>query len=163
MKSVFYIVLWHGDQFLIPVKKTNVMNLPENYIIKIAVLDDSAFYTSILKRQIENTMTHISSEQQRNFDLSVFTNSYDFLHSFPSSHDILFLDYYLDDGVNALNILEEIQPFRNGIKVAMVSQHDNYFTTHKAISKGAMTFIQKDKDLLLNTSNFVDYIVRSYY
>ncbi len=139
------------------------MNLPKNYIVKIAVLDDSAFYTSILKRQIENTLYHISSKKELDFNLSVYTHSTDFLRNNPSSHDILFLDYYLDEGMNALAVLDQIDPFKNDIKVAMVSQEQNYFTAQKAISKGAMTFIQKDKSLLLKTSDFVDYVVNSYF
>ncbi|CAG5076382.1 hypothetical protein [Parvicella tangerina] len=139
------------------------MPLNNNYIVKIAVLDDSTFYTSILKRQIENTLYHISSDKAIDFSLSVYTHTNDFLQSIPSKHDILFLDFYLDDGQSALSVLDRIDPFKNDIKVAMVSQYENQYTVDKAIAKGAMTFIQKDKDLLIKASDFVDYIVRSYF
>lgn len=139
------------------------MKLPDNYTIKIAIVDDSAFYSSILKRQIENTMNHLASDNHVKYEVSVYTSSTDFLNNHPGNQDIVFLDYYLDDGLNALDVLEEINPLRNGIKVAMISNFDNYFTAHKAMAKGAMTFIQKDNELLLHTSDFLDYVVNSYY
>lgn len=144
-------------------KKQNVMNSLTQHKIKVSILDDSTFYTSILKRQVDNTMDHIAANKALIYESNAYTYARDFLNNSPGEIDILLLDYFLGEGLDAGMILDQINPYRNNIKVAMISQYENYYTVRNTLSKGAITFINKDKDMLLNTSNFIEHVINAYY
>ncbi|MCB9195833.1 MAG: hypothetical protein H6598_06390 [Flavobacteriales bacterium] len=139
------------------------MNPSEIHKIKVAILDDSTFYTSILKRQVSNTLDHIAEEKPIVYELNAYTYARDFMNNSPKENDIVLLDYFLGDGVDAGMVLDQIDPYKNNIKVAMISQYENFYTVRNTLAKGAITFINKDKDMLIHARDFIEHVIRSYY
>jgi DNA-binding NtrC family response regulator len=125
-----------------PTLKPNIMKTKKNF--KIAILEDSAFYNSVLTRQLRNYTDTLAIEKGYHFDIHSYTTTTDYLRNLEPDTDIAFVDYYLGQGVTAKEIMQEIKKKCDHCEVVVLSQERSVKTAHQTISDGAFEFIYKD-------------------
>ncbi len=131
--------------------------------VKVAIVDDSDFFNSVISRHVEQTLEKLNIHEQIDYTLHSFLNARDFMRNYPEQYDILLLDYYLGDGYTGMDIIEVLEPYKNNIVIAIISQQKNLQTSRITVSKGATTFIKKDRELLESTSLFVEDMVHANF
>src|ERR1700756_2327568 len=111
---------------------------------KIVVLEDSDFYNNLLTMQLQRYTNNIAADKHCSFEIQSYTNVNDCMRNLNSDTDIAFVDYYLSDSKNALDILKQIKQKCDHCKVIVISQVKNIKTSLQTIKEGAVEFICKD-------------------
>jgi DNA-binding NtrC family response regulator len=93
------------------------------------------------------------------FDIQSYTNVNDCMRNLNSDTDIAFVDYYLSDSKNALDILKKIKQKCDHCKVIVISQVKNIKTSLQTIKEGASDFICKDRFALTRSCYIVEHII----
>ena len=126
---------------------------------KIVILEDSDFYNNLLTRQLENYTGAIAIDKHCSFDIQSYTNVNDCLRNLNSDTDIAFIDYYLSDSKNALDILKKIKQKCQNCRIIIISQIKNIKTSYQTIQEGASNFICKDRFALTESCFMVEDLV----
>lgn len=130
---------------------------------KIAVLEDSEFYNSILTKQLEHYTSTITIEKGYKFYIQSYISSDDCLRNIKPDIDIVFLDYYLGNGVTASEVLKKIKQKCKDCKIIIISQEKTIKTAMRTISDGAIEFIYKDVYALPKSCFIVEDIINGKY
>mgnify|MGYP006160310721 FL=1 len=77
--------------------------------LRIQVLDDNPFYTTLYKLQLERELLTAYAMHQNHFKISTYTDSQAFLSDLPGIHSIIFLDYNLGANLTGLDIMDKIK------------------------------------------------------
>jgi DNA-binding NtrC family response regulator len=125
----------------------------------IVVLEDSDFYNNILSRKLENYTSSIAFDKDLSFDIYSYTNINDCLSNLNSDTDIAFVDYYLGDSKNAIDIIKKIKQKCTHCKIIIISQSKNVKTSLETIREGACDFILKDHTALMRSCYIVEHII----
>lgn len=126
--------------------------------LKIAVLDDSSFYNKLLTKQIENCTTNLAYTKGYNCSINSFVHFDDFLRNLRKDTDLVFIDYFLGQGVTGGQIIKQIKKICKNCKVIVVSKVRSIQTVVDTVSEGATAFIYKDKNALARACFFVEHI-----
>jgi DNA-binding NtrC family response regulator len=126
---------------------------------KIVVLEDSDFYNNLLTRQLENYTGALAVDKDCTFDIQSYTNVNDCMRNLSPETDIAFVDYYLSDNKNALDILKKIKQKCQDCKVVIISQVKNIKTSLQTLKEGASDFITKDRFALTKSCYLVEDLV----
>lgn len=126
---------------------------------KIVVLEDNDFYNNLLTRQLENYTGEIAHDKGYGFDISSFTNATDFIKNFKQDTDIAFIDYYLGESKNGMDVLKIIKQKSPGCKVVIISRENNMKTSFQTLNEGAYTFICKDQNALMESCHLVEEVI----
>ncbi len=127
---------------------------------KIVVLEDNDFYNQLLTRQLENYTSEIAKDKGYSFDISSYTNATDFLKNLKTDTDIAFVDYYLGENKNGLEVLKIIKQKCPDCKVVVISRENNIKTSLQTLNEGAYTFIYKDQGALIESCVLVEEIIK---
>ena len=131
-----------------------------NNQFKIVVLEDNDFYNQLLTRQLENYTGEIAKDKGYSFDISSYTNATDFLKNLKTDTDIAFVDYYLGESKNGLEVLKIIKQKCPDCKVVIISRENNIKTSLQTLNEGAYTFIYKDQGALIESCVLVEEIIK---
>jgi DNA-binding NtrC family response regulator len=131
-----------------------------NSEFKIIVLEDNDFYNSLLTRQLENYTGEITLDKGYKFEISSYTNATDCLKNIKPDTDIAFVDFYLGENKNGLDVLKIIKQRSPNCKVVVISRENNMKTSFQTLNEGAYTFIYKDRDALIESCYLVDEIIK---
>lgn len=131
-----------------------------NNQFKIVVLEDNDFYNQLLTRQLENYTSEIAKDKGYIFDISSYTNATDFLKNLKTDTDIAFVDYYLGDNKNGLEVLKIVKQKCPDCKVVVISRENNLKTSFQTLNEGAYTFIYKDQGALIESCVLVEEIIK---
>lgn len=130
---------------------------------KIVVLEDNDFYNNLLTRQLENYTWEITHDKGYVFDINSYTNATDCLKNLKPDTDIAFVDYYLGENKNALDVLKIIKQKSPKCKVVVISREKNMKTSYQTLNEGAYTFIYKDQGALIESCYLVDEIIKERF
>lgn len=130
-----------------------------DYYFKIMVLDDSEFYNSMFIEQLNTFTNMLSIKLNYKFDISSYISSNDFIRNLKLDTDVIFLDYYLGNGITAPKMLKQIKEKCKNCKAIVISQVKELQTTLKSFSLGAVEFIFKDKDAIANSCYILENIL----
>lgn len=134
-----------------------------NSEFKIVVLEDNDFYNNLLTRQLENYTGEIATDKGYKFEINSYTNATDCLKNIKSDTDIAFVDYYLGESKNGLDVLKIIKQKSPHCKVVVISRENNMKTSFQTLNEGAYTFIYKDRDALIESCYLVDEIIKERF
>lgn len=127
---------------------------------RILVLDDSAFYSGLLTKQLENYTMSIQLENEMDFAIESYTSAEDCMAKIKNDTHMAFVDYYLGNGVTGSDVMKQIKQRSKNCKVIILSQTYSIKTAMKTITEGAVEFILKDKLALSKCCFLVDDFVK---
>ncbi len=136
-------------------------NLKEQKTFRILVLEDSDFFNKMLTRQLEHYTTILGMEKNCKFEIVSYTSATDCLRNLKNDTDIAFVDYYLGDGINGADVVQEIKERCWDCKIIVMSQVKNLKTTSISLAEGAIDFIFKDSNALPKSCFILEDIVNS--
>lgn len=131
--------------------------------IRIVVLEDSEFYNSVLTRTLQNYLEPLSEGKGFRYDIQSYTSVKDFIRNLKEDTDIVFMDYYLGDGVTAPEVISWVKRRCDHAKVIVVSQSSNIAVSQKSYSEGAVEFISKSKDSLSRACYIMEEIINERF
>jgi len=129
----------------------------------IVVLDDNAFYNDILTKRIKSytDMLSFAFNKDYKFDLQSYTSATDCIRNLKKDTDIFFIDYFLDNKINASDLLAKIQNKCWHCKVVVISNTKSIGAILQVLEEDTITFIYKDEDAFSKSCMIVDEIVSS--
>ncbi len=133
------------------------MKTPNHF--NVIVLEDSAFFNDILTRQLQNYTDAIAADKNFSYDIQSYTNVNDCLRNLKAETDIAFLDYYLSDSINAIDVMKKIQKKCDDCKIIVLSQIRNIKTSLQTINEGAADFISKDRFALARCCYILEEVI----
>jgi DNA-binding NtrC family response regulator len=131
----------------------------EQKIFRIVVVEDSEFFNMVLTKQLENYVEGLALERNCKFEIQSFTSASDCMRNMDEETDIAFVDFYLGNGITAVDILEKFKQKCKDCKVIVISQVRNMKTSIMTLAKGALDFIFKDLNALAKACFLVEELV----
>jgi DNA-binding NtrC family response regulator len=122
-------------------------------IAKIFVVEDDEFLGNLIKKTLE---------KQDNTDVTHFFSSEECLNNLHLNPDIVTLDYNLP-GMNGVELLEKIRNYNDSIQCIMVSGQERLEIVIDTYKKGAVDYIIKDENALINLENSVKSLSKNVY
>lgn len=116
--------------------------------LRIQILDDNPFYTTLFKQEIERFIRTEYTAHQAHFLISSFTNSQDFFDQLPAYHSISFVDYHLGTPENGIDVLEKIKMRTPFAQVYIVTDENNSYILRTCLESGANGIIFKNNELI---------------
>ena len=117
--------------------------------LKVFVVDDDAFYLSMLEQHLHNLgLTNI-----RTFD-----NGSACLDNIQERPDVIFLDYNMEN-LSGYDVLKKIKRFDSNIFIVMISAQEEIKPAVDTLKHGAFDYIQKGKDDLDKLKDVLNRIV----
>lgn len=126
---------------------------------KIVVLEDNDFYNKLMTKHIKNYIGEMALSKGFTFDVSSFTSYSDCERNFSDDTDVIITDYYLNDGFNAMNLLDLVKKRASKCQVIVLSQIQNINTAICTLLEGACEFIHKDKKAFQKSGHVVEAII----
>lgn len=134
-----------------------------HYQFKIVVLEDNDFYNNLLTRQLQSYTREIALDKGYRFDIYSYTNPTDCLKNITEDTDIAFVDYYLGESKNAIDVLKVLKQKCPHCKVIVISRAKNFKTSYQIFDEGAFTFIYKDQGALMESCLLVEDIIKERF
>lgn len=131
----------------------------EKKVFRIVVIEDSEFFNSVLTRQLQNYADALALERNCKFEIRSFTSPADCIRNMNEETDVAFVDFYLGNGITAVEMLEKIKRKCKNCKVIVISQVRSMKTSIMTITKGALDFIFKDVNALARACFIVEELV----
>lgn len=117
--------------------------------LKIAVLDDSPFYSKYLAKQLESYEPYFSFEERPK--LKAFLTADEFLSGLEEDTQMAFIDFYLDHGKTAIDLLPQLRKVAPHCEVIVISQQQNALSAVKDLEDASIGFILKDQDAAMRS------------
>lgn len=115
---------------------------------KIVVLEDDDFYNRILSRYLSRNLQDLGIIKGFTIKICSYTSHTDCLRNLEPDVDLLFTDYYLNDGYSAPIIMDKLKQRGIDCKVVVMSRLQTIQTAISPIFDGAADFVKKNKDAL---------------
>jgi DNA-binding NtrC family response regulator len=117
--------------------------------LSIQVLDDNAYYASLLKHELTQ---YIKAQFGEDIPVRItsFTDYRSYLEALPLSNSISFIDFYLDGGMTGPDLLQEIRERCPYCKVIIMTDQNNVHVVSSCIKEGAGGFVFKDHMMIEN-------------
>lgn len=125
----------------------------------IVVLEDNEFYNSMLTKQLDYCAKKYEKSNDYIYDITSFTSSKDCLRNLKPDINVAFLDYYLGDGITAMDVMKELKKKNPDCKIIVFSRLDNEEITNELIANGALEFLVKDKNAFIQSGHILEDIV----
>jgi two-component system, NtrC family, response regulator AtoC len=122
-------------------------------IAKIFVVEDDQFLGSLIKKTLEN------SDQ---VDVSHFLTPEECLSNLHQNPDIITIDYLLP-GMNGIELLEKIKNYNDRIQCIIVSGQEKLDVVIETYRKGAVDYIIKNDNTLVNLENSVKSLCQNVF
>lgn len=116
--------------------------------LRIQILDDNPFYTTLFKTQLEDALLANYAKHLEHFKVQAYTDPLRFMNHFPAFHSVSFLDYHLGTHQTGIDILGQIKQRTPFAKVYMVTDEENMYILKTCLDAGADGIIFKNQELL---------------
>lgn len=126
---------------------------------KIVVVEDDEFYNNLLTKYIKRYISQIALLRGFTFELKSYLTFGDCDRNLDPDTDIMITDYYLNDGYNALDMLDSVKRKAYLCKVVVLSQIQSINTAICTLLEGASEFIYKDKKAPEKSSYIIEDII----
>lgn len=120
---------------------------------KIFIVEDDQFLGNLIKRTLEKL---------DNTEVMHFLTPEDCLKNLHQNPDIISIDYNLP-GINGVELLEKIRNYNDNIQCIMVSGQEKLDVVIDTYRKGAVNYIIKDDNALVNLENAVKVLAKSVH
>lgn len=114
-------------------------------MFKIVILEDDDFYNRILTHYLRKNLEDLGLLKGFTVRIFSYTSYRDCCLNIQEDTDILFSDYYLNDGFSASLLIEEMHKKGIACKIIIMSRLQNIQTSIAPVLNGAVEFIQKNK------------------
>ncbi len=116
--------------------------------VEVIVVEDNHLANMVLSTALSSTIKTIQNLKNTYIKFSRFHRGGDFLNylknnDFNDSKLIVFSDYFLEDEINAKNILKSVKQKKNDSTVIIVSDTPNLQIQSEIVALGAHSFIPK--------------------
>lgn len=111
----------------------------------ITILDDDILYNKLIKNQIKDYFEDYGIINNCSFNVAAFDNQKELLGHVNNRTDVVILDYYLQNGSNAIEVMNKVKKLNKKCKFVIISGDRNIDTYYRTFWNGASGFIQKDK------------------
>jgi len=125
---------------------------------RIAVLDDNLFYNKLLFNHIKNYFDEYGLINNCVFSVKSYVSTYDFIENLSEKTDVVLIDFFLQNGENAINVIEQIKQKCPDCKIIVISGVRNIDTYYKTYWLGAVDFVYKDKSAPLRACRLIESI-----
>lgn len=126
---------------------------------KIVIVEDDDFYNKLLTKSIKHYLDQIALIKGFTFELHSYLTFKDCVRNLDPDTDIMITDYYLNDGYNALDLLDSVKRKAYLCKVVVLSQIQSINTAICTLLEGASEFIYKDKRAPEKSSYVIEDII----
>jgi CheY-like chemotaxis protein len=126
----------------------------------IVIVEDNEFYNSMLTKQLDSCATKLRKTNNYTYEIHSYTSVKDCLRNLTRDVNVAFLDYYLGDGITALDVMDAIKEKCDDCKVVVFSRTENELITKQIIANGALEFLAKDKNAFLQSGHILEDIIR---
>lgn len=122
-------------------------------VAKIFIVEDDVFLGNLIKKTLEKL---------DNTDVSHFLTPEECLNNLHLNPDIISIDYNLP-GMNGIELLDKIRNYNDLIQCIMVSGQEKLDVVIETYRKGAVDYIIKDDNALINLENSVKSLSKSVH
>lgn len=126
---------------------------------KIVIVEDDEFYNKLLTGYIKNYIGQIALIKGFSFELVSYSTFGDCERNLETDTDIIVTDYYLNDGYNAMDLIDAVKRKAYSCKVIVLSQIQSINTAICTLLEGACEFIYKDKKAPERSSYLIEDII----
>ncbi len=126
---------------------------------KIVIVEDDEFYNKLLTRYIKRYIGQIALLKGFTFEIKSYSTFGDCVRNLEEDTDIMITDYYLNDGYNAMDMLDSVKRKAYLCKVVVLSQIQSINTAICTLLEGACEFIYKDKRAPEKSSFIIEDII----
>lgn len=112
--------------------------------LKISVLDDNMFFLKVFHHRIVHHTLQLELCSDFQIDVNAYSNFDLFLSKYEPSTDLLFLDFNLGYGFNALGIIDELKKGQNMPKIVIISEQSGLSKIDSTALGYVDRFIKKD-------------------
>ena len=135
--------------------------MENNNQFRIIVLDDNEFYNRILSKEIRSytDMLKFAFEKKIEFDIQSYISAIDCFASIHPETDLVFMDYFLDNKINATDLFQSIKKKCPKCKVVILSQTKTIGQVLEMFSEEPIQFIYKDENALSKSCMVVNDLV----
>jgi|ERR1700756_1955387 len=126
---------------------------------KIMIVDDNEFYTKILSGFLKSNLNKLAIIKGFALNIISCTSFKCFTENMDNSVDLLFTDYYLNDGHNGSHIMDFIKHRALKCKIVMVSQVQTMQTSFLTSLAGTYEFVKKDEKTLFECNGIAETII----
>ncbi len=130
-----------------------------NKKIRIVVLEDNAFYNKIFSEKLKFYIEGIKLDKNFSFEIESYTHVDDCLTNLKFDTDIAFIDYYLDNGITAPEVIKKIQRQCPECNIIILSQFSSFRNSIVTILDGASEFIQKGMNTISKSCEIAEDII----
>jgi len=128
---------------------------------RILVVEDSQFFNELLIRQLEWYTADIASNNDCKIDIDSFMNATDCLNNLKEDTDVAFLDYYLEDGKTAVDIVKQLNKKNRNCKVIILSHAQDAKKAVSLLKRHSVDFIYKDENALSEICSVAGDLIKS--
>lgn len=115
---------------------------------RVLVVEDSEFFNQFLTNQLKWYLGEIALHQDCNLEIDSFRSADDCLRDQKDGADVVFLDYFLEDGKTAADVIPQIKLKNAGCKIIIVSQKRTVKSAIDSLKMPDVDFIYKDDNVL---------------
>jgi response regulator of citrate/malate metabolism len=128
----------------------------------IAVVDDSPFYTRYLAKQLEAYEPLLSPQGRPAITLRTYLTADEFMSSVDASTDIAFIDFYLDNGKTALDLIPDLKKAAPNCEVVIISQAQKAKSELRKQVDGSVRFILKGSEAAMQGRLMLHDLISSH-
>lgn len=133
----------------------------DRQLFRIVVLEDSEFFNDVMTKQLKRYARILSLNKGCDFDIESYTSASDCLRNMKEDTAIAFVDYYLGNGITAIDILRKIRRKCVDCKVIVISQVRNIRMSAITLTEGASEFLFKDAQVFPRACLILEDIINS--
>lgn len=123
---------------------------------KIQLLDDNQFFLHIFKQKLQLHINKLKEGYELDVVITPFSDYLEFLRNIKHDTDLTFLDFYLGNGLNAINLLTDLKRYGVDGKIAMISELKNLEFLAERLQGHIDQFLQKDEHLVQKACLLID-------
>jgi len=108
-------------------------------VINVLVIDDNEYYNKLLSDAIQQSISSVLPERKYKLVLRSFTDASEYIKKLKSEEiecddSIVFIDYYLGNGINAAHIIKLLKEYSCDTMVVLLSQSNTIKEKNKLVN-----------------------------
>jgi response regulator of citrate/malate metabolism len=113
--------------------------------LRIQILDDNPFYAKFLEKQIGLYIKEHFEKHAQMISVSSQTSISDFLDAIPAEGSLVVLDYYLENGIKGVELLQQIRERSAECRVIIMTTENNLEALADVLDTNIAGFVFKDE------------------
>lgn len=112
--------------------------------LNVSILDDNMFFLKLFHERISRHSMQLELGSGNRINIQSYTSYLHFLDQFDNSTDLVFLDFDLGSGFNALGVIDELKKGLYMPKIAIITEHQGISKLPSDSLKYIDSYIKKD-------------------